>query len=1549
MAPKSPWAKKATISTNVPKQSSVDPVSTAQINYGEVQSEEVEALQAIYMEDYSEVEVKGAWSKTTDRSFKLKIRAVSDKESCVTLTVRLTATYPKSAPILEVQGLESFHERTRKRIENIVEKRPKALLGDVMISQIVDEIQDALEDAVQARQQGTLPSLEDERASAEETAAELAKQAEEAETRRLQDEEEDQKRMLQLMVDEELNRRDKRKPTKQSAEPMTIRFDNPATIQVHNETAAFTSVTVDGMQWQNRDQSSYLARPNFSGADYPVLVAIKRSRVQKSREEIMHLESTFESLQKLTNTNISKLLAYRVDTIDDLKYELVFCTEHMDRGSLQSLLELSALHVEKARQFSIQLLEGLEYLHRNGVAHGNLIAANVGVVGSPSISAKLAEFGYTFALGQKGTLPTKWLPNEWDSKSPILQRKSDIWQFGIIAVQMFLGLQVTSQFSSPHVMLGRLDLSDSFDDFLRKMFNVDAKKRPSAFDLLPAEFLRTDDPVMDDAALSVPTALHNDQRKASATFGSSPAKRRSRHNSSNVFEPMSRYANDFTEVGRLGKGGFGEVVKARNKLDGGIYAVKKIKQASQLLDQVISEVMVLNRLNHPYVVRYFGAWIEEDATGAVLEDSTTETETATETITEDGESHGPRMDFGYQSTGGLDFISSAGHPQIEFGDDSESDAEDEEDEDELQPVPNGDGAIEFSQASGQGNLRLRKTRSDSRRAPSTLYIQMEYCERHTLRDLIRKTMSADDCWRYVRQITEGLAHIHGLGIIHRDLKPDNIFLDVSSNPKIGDFGLATTSQFQLSDKAVTMSGYSAGDMTRSVGTTLYVAPELRSASHSTYNDKVDMYSLGIIFYEMCHPFGTATERILALQEIRKPVHELPPAYQPNGEKAAQGRLVSCLISHKPSERPSSTELLRSEMLPVKIEDETIRQALIGLGDPRSPYHQKMMSALFSHESASINRVRTLAWDASTTNTGEDPRRLRLRSIAKHALEDIFRRHGAEEGRRPTIFPRSGYYTDPRVVQLVDASGNLLQLPYDLTLPHARQLARQPSESRCTYAFGNAYRDNFKGGPPAVNEEVDFDIVDNGSTDEQALNDAEVLKVMNEIACEMPLFAASATISFHINHSDILNAILNHCRVPLAQHAVVKEMISRLGFHQHTWSKLRVELRKAGLPDTTLDDLQQFDFRDVPDKAFTKLQALFEGSRYRQKLDTGIKALQDMLQVVTLMNLQRKLYVSPLGSVNAKFYDDGLLFQCVLERKSNRVVIAAGGRYDGLIRTYRQPDMRSKVQGAVGVSIGLDAIITNMMKSSETSSKKSYLKKPTRDEPIAKRCDVLVSAAGTDAVKLAGVKILTALWANDIRAELSTDRSLRSESHSLIASIRHEASNSVKVTAPDKDSEEVEVSIASLVGYLQQELREQETNKSRPPALLRQASQPDVDRRGNVQVLLASRGSKKSNKYQIVNDAQEQWSRKLDEAKAGPILAVETRDDVIDLIQQTRLSDTESWRRALHSCSPSDKQYVQQIQEMLNAWRKAWTEGDGMREACVFNFRTQHCIYYDLGL
>lgn len=78
--------------------------------------------------------------------------------------------------------------------------------------------------------------------------------------------------------------------------------------------------------------------------------------------------------------------------------------------------------------------------------------------------------------------------------------------------------------------------------------------------------------------------------------------------------------------------------------------------------------------------------------------------------------------------------------------------------------------------------------------------------------------------------------------MHRDLKPENIFISSSAdgidNVKIGDFGLATSGQFSL-DK-VPGNIMDTDDMTRSIGTAYYSAPEVRSAAHGMYSTKVDV-------------------------------------------------------------------------------------------------------------------------------------------------------------------------------------------------------------------------------------------------------------------------------------------------------------------------------------------------------------------------------------------------------------------------------------------------------------------------------------------------------------------------------------------------------------------------------------------------------------------------------------------------------------------------------------------------------------------------------------
>ena len=86
------------------------------------------------------------------------------------------------------------------------------------------------------------------------------------------------------------------------------------------------------------------------------------------------------------------------------------------------------------------------------------------------------------------------------------------------------------------------------------------------------------------------------------------------------------------------------------------------------------------------------------------------------------------------------------------------------------------------------------------------------------------------------QICEGLNIIHDNKIIHRDLTPDNIFIDDNNKIKIGDFG--------ISKIITTFNKYAKTQ----IGKSHYLAPEIDKGIE--YNNKVDIYSLGCIIYEL---------------------------------------------------------------------------------------------------------------------------------------------------------------------------------------------------------------------------------------------------------------------------------------------------------------------------------------------------------------------------------------------------------------------------------------------------------------------------------------------------------------------------------------------------------------------------------------------------------------------------------------------------------------------------------------------------------------------------
>ncbi|CAG2213692.1 EIF2AK2 [Mytilus edulis] len=142
-----------------------------------------------------------------------------------------------------------------------------------------------------------------------------------------------------------------------------------------------------------------------------------------------------------------------------------------------------------------------------------------------------------------------------------------------------------------------------------------------------------------------------------------------------------------------------------------------------------------------------------------------------------------------------------------------------------------------------------------------LCIQMEYCNQ-TLRDFIENMNVYDRCDRELEQrrilgeIVDGIKYIHDENIMHRDLNPRNIFLSKSGTVKIGDFGIARPENLTEGSKIMSSKDE---NLTSYIGTKLYCGPEVLNCDKK-YDKRIDLYSLGLIIFEMWFTFQTEMER-----------------------------------------------------------------------------------------------------------------------------------------------------------------------------------------------------------------------------------------------------------------------------------------------------------------------------------------------------------------------------------------------------------------------------------------------------------------------------------------------------------------------------------------------------------------------------------------------------------------------------------------------------------------------------------------------------------------
>ena len=183
------------------------------------------------------------------------------------------------------------------------------------------------------------------------------------------------------------------------------------------------------------------------------------------------------------------------------------------------------------------------------------------------------------------------------------------------------------------------------------------------------------------------------------------------------------------------------------------------------------------------------------------------------------------------------------------------------------------------------------------------YIVMEYIDGKTLKQLIKKRghLTIPEAIDIMIQLTQGLSVAHNSYIIHRDIKPQNIMVLEDGLVKITDFGIAMA--------------INAADLTQTnsvMGSVHYLPPEQAAGKGSTI--KSDIYSLGILFYEMLAgtmPFRGETAVEIALKHIKDPMPSIRKV-NPKVPQSVENIIYKCTAKN-PKNRYSSVMELEEDL------------------------------------------------------------------------------------------------------------------------------------------------------------------------------------------------------------------------------------------------------------------------------------------------------------------------------------------------------------------------------------------------------------------------------------------------------------------------------------------------------------------------------------------------------------------------------------------------------------------------------------------------------------
>lgn len=187
------------------------------------------------------------------------------------------------------------------------------------------------------------------------------------------------------------------------------------------------------------------------------------------------------------------------------------------------------------------------------------------------------------------------------------------------------------------------------------------------------------------------------------------------------------------------------------------------------------------------------------------------------------------------------------------------------------------------------------------------YIVMEYINGKTLKDIIKEKgkLSNDETLDIAMKVVDALINAHSNKVIHRDIKPHNIMVTGDGRVKVTDFGIA---------RAATSSTITSTNSV--IGSAHYFSPEQARGGYT--DEKSDIYSVGIMMYEMCTgklPFSGDSPVTIAIKHIQE--EAIPPTQVDSTVPSELEKVIMKCIEKAQNLRYKNSEELLNELRNVK--------------------------------------------------------------------------------------------------------------------------------------------------------------------------------------------------------------------------------------------------------------------------------------------------------------------------------------------------------------------------------------------------------------------------------------------------------------------------------------------------------------------------------------------------------------------------------------------------------------------------------------------------------